>query len=191
MALLSLSLVCPSPGLCLPPSQPQAGARLGTTVCPSTQPSSTSSQPCDAQGAPGLRRVLGGFESERRSEQSWLRAQSGVFRAGSCRLTVCKDQEPHARLWPLSPHLTHPTARDCLLLYAVLAAVSGVPCTPKLGWDLLSCPRAGAMLPAGAGAMVAPGQSLPGVLILQRTEATRSETSSGLSGAGGFTAVAS
>lgn len=66
---------------------------------------------------------------------------------------------------------------------------SGVwPC-PSLGWHLLSCPRAGAMLPAGAGVMMTRGQSLPGVQIQQRTEASGSETSSGFSTTGEFMAV--
>lgn len=45
------------------------------------------------------------------------------------------------------------------------------------------------MLPAGAGAMMTPGQSLPGVQIQQRTEATGSETSSGFGTIGEFMAV--
>lgn len=59
---------------------------------------------------------------------------------------------------------------------------------PKLGWGVLSFPRVGAMCPAGAGATMAPGQCLPGVLTLQRTEATGSESSSDCSGTGGFIA---
>ena len=78
---------CPDPGLCLPPSQPQDGAGLGAMDCPGTQTTSPSSRPWDAQRVPGLGRVSGGVEAQRRSEQSRLWAQSRVFRAVSCCLT--------------------------------------------------------------------------------------------------------
>lgn len=140
-------------------------------------------QPRQAQGT-RAGRGPGGL-----SEQTWF-GLSRTCRALSCCLPLCREGEPPT--CPQSPNLAHPTAK--MLLPCVVSPVPlrrGAqphevrPC-PSLNWDL---PSSDGMLPAGPGRWWHQGR--PQVQTLQRAEAGRCNTSSGLGGASRSAAVTS